>query len=471
MGPAETTPPHDPAAEQAILGAVLRVAQDNTDQAAELLAHTPQPVDYYRPGHETLATHLAAAASNGRALDPAAILARLQDAGDLKSEQLDGPYLHRLIELAAPTSSINWHTNRVQRLARVRGAQQATTRALQRLANPDDDNTLDALVDAMDVLEGAVQAEVHGARHTTLAVEDIDQVLAGDDTDDDYDWLIPGLLERQDRLIVTGPEGGGKSTFLRQIAIQAAMGLHPFTAETFTPLRVLYVDCENSRRQFRRKTRGMRAQAGDLLDAGHLQMSFRTEGLDLTDPKDVDWLERHVAATNPDLIITGPIYKLANGDPLEEKSSKPVAMAIDKIRAHHGCAVILEAHAPKALGGSKKRAHEPYGWSGWLRWPEFGIWLDKEGDIEHWRGMRDERNWPELLQRGGTWPWTVATSESAVRWARIREFVKARGERVPEREIAQHTGIAKTTVHRILGEYAMQYEALVLNLEADDVDA
>jgi replicative DNA helicase len=465
----EGTPPHDMAAEQAVLGAVLRIAQDDTTSAIGVLASTPLPVDYYRPAHETIAYHLAKAAANGGHLDPASILGRLTDAGELQRIG-GGPYLHTLIERAAPIGSVDHLATRVQRLARQRRAQQAVHHAAQRLDDPAEDEILDALVDAMDALEDAVQQEVHGTRADTLTVENIDQVLTGLD-DDEYDWVIPQLLERQDRLIVTGPEGGGKSTLLRQIAIQAAMGQHPFTGETHPPLRVLYVDCENTRRQFRRKTRALRVKAGRLLDPERLHLSFRTEGLDLTQVNDVDWLERHVAATKPDLLITGPIYKLANGDPTEEKSAKPVAMALDRIRAHYGCAVILEAHAPKALGGAKRRAHEPYGWSGWLRWPEFGIWLDQEGGIEHWRGGRDERDWPELLQRGGSWPWTVAASESAARWARMKEAMLAADRVLTVRELADQTSIPKTTVARVLGEHGMQFEALKTQLGGDHDEA
>ncbi|WP_166345029.1 AAA family ATPase [Phytoactinopolyspora limicola] len=459
------TPPHDATAEAAILGAILRTAQHDTNHAAELTKTAPDPSDYYRPAHETLAGHLTHAAANGRGLDPAAILARLADAGHLKPGWLDGATLHTLIEHAPPPTAVPWHTDRVQRLARRRRTISATQRAAQRLTHNADDDGLDALVDAMDVLETAIQDEVHGTRANTLTVEHIDQVLAGDDEEEHYDWVIPGLLEHQDRLIVTGPEGGGKSTLLRQLAFQAAMGLHPFTGEIIPPQRILYVDCENTRRQFRRKARPLRVQAGNTLTPEHLHMSFRTEGLDLTQPTDVDWLERHVAATRPDILITGPIYKLANGDPTEEKSAKPVAMALDRIRAHHNTAVILEAHSAKALGGSKKRAHEPYGWSGWLRWPEFGIWLDKDGDIEHWRGMRDEREWPTMLQRGGEWPWTKATSENAHRWAKIRECIRNAGEILSQREIAKQTGIPQPSVSRALAEYGMQYEALKYEME------
>ncbi len=70
-----------------------------------------------------------------------------------------------------------------------------------------------------------------------------------------HDWLVPGLLERQDRVILTGPEGGGKSTLLRQMAVQFASGIHPFGGDLFEPLRVLLLDLENSSRQVHRGLR------------------------------------------------------------------------------------------------------------------------------------------------------------------------------------------------------------------------
>ena len=50
-----------------------------------------------------------------------------------------------------------------------------------------------------------------GARRVTLQARPLAEVL---DEDDVYEWLIPGLLERGDRLIVTGAEGGGKALAL-----------------------------------------------------------------------------------------------------------------------------------------------------------------------------------------------------------------------------------------------------------------
>jgi hypothetical protein len=53
----------------------------------------------------------------------------------------------------------------------------------------------------------------------------------------------------------------------------------------------------------------------------------------------------------------------------------------------------------------------PYGASLWSRWPEFGIYLSPKGTLTHWRGQRDERAWPEALERSDPWPWAVATAK------------------------------------------------------------
>jgi Mrp family chromosome partitioning ATPase len=60
---------------------------------------------------------------------------------------------------------------------------------------------------------------------------------------------MPGLIERGDRIMITGYEGWAKSTFLRQLAVALALRLHPFTGEQHRAVRVLFIDCENRDRQ------------------------------------------------------------------------------------------------------------------------------------------------------------------------------------------------------------------------------
>jgi RecA-family ATPase len=59
------------------------------------------------------------------------------------------------------------------------------------------------------------------------------------------DWVIPELLDRNDRLVITGTEGAGKSIWMRQMAVCAAAGLHPFLGTNCDPKTVLFVDAEN----------------------------------------------------------------------------------------------------------------------------------------------------------------------------------------------------------------------------------
>ncbi len=230
-----------------------------------------------------------------------------------------------------------------------------------------------------------------------------------DTAEPDHDWVIPGLLETADRCIITATPGTGKSTLLRQIGLMAASGLHPFTADDITPVRVLMLDVENSGRQIRREIRPLRNAAGTRYDPGMLELRVYGEAINLADPATLTDIQRHVDQFQPGIICTGPLYKLIGGDPILEKDARPVADAFDRIRHVCGSAIIIEAHSPYPVG--KSRVIRPYGASLWERWPEFGWYFSKAGDIEHWRGQREERAWPAAIQRGKPWPWVTRVVE------------------------------------------------------------
>lgn len=233
--------------------------------------------------------------------------------------------------------------------------------------------------------------------------------------DRDSDWVIPGLLERADRFVLTGGEGLGKSTLFRQIGIMAAAGLHPFTHQPIAPQRVMFVDCENSAGQLRRALRPLALQAKTR---GHdpsenVFIEVRPEGMDLTKPDDEIWLVKRVSAIQPALLLTGSLYKMHTANPNDEEPARALARVLDRCRAAANCALVLEAHAGHGFGG-EKRPVRPTGSSLWLRWPEFGYGMrptdnhqpgSREVDLVPWRGDRSERDWPKRLVSGGTWPW------------------------------------------------------------------
>jgi hypothetical protein len=451
------TPPQDLTAEQIILGVALWSPQAIT-HAQQAGIHSYVWAD---PRHTDVWHALLTLQLHGAPTHPTAVCDELRRRGRLQF--VGGPlYVNTLYEAAssAVPEQVGHYAGIVLDHHRSREMLQLAQR-LHQIAYAAEPNWAAARQFTTEWLEDNTSA-----RRAQPPLE-LDDFLAQTDEDETYDWIIPGLLERHDRFILTGPEGGGKSTFLRQLAIQAASGIHPVTGDRFDPATVLYVDLENSPSQMRRKLRPLRLAAGDHYQRGRLHLEIRPEGIDLTTSADREWLSALAEGVKPSLIVIGPLYKAANGDPTEEKSSKPVAVALDQLRVDTGAALLIEAHASKVMHG-RKRAIEPYGWSGWLRWPEFGIHLSPGGEVSHWRGQRDERAWPTAFQRGGNWPWTPVTDEGELRWLRILQARSDFGEPMTERDVVDATGMPKTTVHRILAKHAQEWQVANAQKVEDD---
>jgi hypothetical protein len=250
--------------------------------------------------------------------------------------------------------------------------------------------------------------------------------------DPDYDWIVPHLIERGDRLMLTGFEGLGKSMLSRQLAVTIAAGLHPFTFEETPPQRVLLVDCENSAAQSRRKFRELAAlsiQYQRRVPDRQLILIHRPAGIDLTRDDDTAWLRERAWAHRPDVLIIGPFYRLHMADMNDEQPARRVVGILDQIRAKMSCALIIEAHSGHGEGG-RNRSVRPVGSSLLLRWPEFGYGIAPPAekpstatpgalngntvvDFKTWRGPRDTRDWPKRLVWGGPgrWPWMPVTME------------------------------------------------------------
>ena len=252
-----------------------------------------------------------------------------------------------------------------------------------------------------------------GATSGELVAKQLAEILAGSDS---YDWVIPGLLERRDRLILTGAEGAGKTTFVRQMAVLAAAGIHPTTFKPMDPVRVLVIDAENTERQWRRAVRWTSSRAAEIGAADPRQTLHVAAGrrIDITRGSHLGEIHRLVDVHKPDMLFIGPLYKLVPKAINNDDDAAPLIVALDGLR-ERDLTLVMEAHAGKAAGTDGERNLAPRGSAALMGWPEFGMGLRHTEDanlvdVVKWRGDRDERDWPKRMYKGGDWPWTP-TSE------------------------------------------------------------
>ena len=399
--------PHDMRAEQAVLGAMLLSAAAAAECLSALTAD-----DFYRPAHQVVFAGIRALVRDDAPADPVTLLTWLEDAGEVRAAG-GAPYLHTLIA-SVPTVAQAAHYAGIVRDRAVRRRLLEAGRRIVQLAREDGSDVhglTERAVREAEAVRDAGQAD----SVTTPTITEFLDVSAEDDA---YDWIVPGLLERGDRLVLTGTEGAGKSTLFRQLAVTIAAGIHPFDHQPIGAKRVLIVDCENGAAHTRRKIRPLIVQAaseGFPVRETNLWIEMRPEGLDLAADKDVSWLLRRIAAIAPDCVMIGPLVRLAPRALNDDSDAAPVIATLNMIRARGAC-VLLEAHAGHALGTGGRRDLRPRGSSAFLGWPEFG-WGIRSSDLAEakkrrlvdvvpWRGDRDEREWPHHLVAGGTWPWS-----------------------------------------------------------------
>jgi len=374
--------------------------------------------DFADPRRGQVFNLIAGMVGSGSPVDPALIAAECETrAADWELRRREhpakdpGPQWLRKGDIAALVGLGNAAV--AESAAKIRG--EAIRRAVQRAA-------VDTITDARgshDTADLATRAieRLKVIRDGNRAVRIGDRTL-GDvlDGPDGYDWLIPGLLETGDRLMVTGEEGLGKTFFMRQIAILAAAGVHPMAFGPIKPVRVAVVDCENTERQWRRKTRALTAKARyvgsvDPAETVRLECSPR---MDITKARDLGALHALLDEHDPQILVIGPLYKLVPFAINNDNDAAPVITALDSLR-DRGVCLLIEAHAGHGKGAGGARDLRPRGSAALLGWPEFGFGLAWHQSIEgaaeviRWRGDRDERDWPEVIVRGtskaGDWPW------------------------------------------------------------------
>lgn len=375
---------HDQNAELAVLACCM-MSRTARDEAKKHLSGS----DFYSPQHEVIWDTMSQIERAGTGVDPAAMMSAL-------TGRSEAAILPTLLTYPAVPDNVGDHAKIVRGWATRRRLLAEAKRVEQVALN---------LETPVDAVAASVATRFASLRNSGIS-EDVQSITLDElleEQDDEPDWVIPGLLERRDRLMLTGEEGLGKSYMLRQIAVMAAAGLDPFdTGKRIPPVRVTIIDCENTTRQIRRKVRPVVNYARRWgSSSGHPVNLLCSSRIDITRDKDLARIHYELDASQPDILVIGPLYRLVPRALQTDDEAAPVLAALDTIR-ERGVSLLIEAHAGHAIGKGGQRDLRPRGSSALLGWPEFGYGMrtvaQGYADLVPWRGDRDERDWPQRVR-------------------------------------------------------------------------
>lgn len=389
--------PHDLDAEDGLLGDMLALPHIIGDVSALVV-----PGDFYQPYAGAAFAALTHAYHQGEPLDVNSLLVALREAG----AEPDPRWVTRLASCGSSAWRVEARTVVAHRVRRQLAHAIIDVQVDVRNPSVDPGVVIDRLrghLDSIAIPDGRPPADLH----------DLDEFIDRPENAS-APWIVPGLLRRGWRVVVVAGEGVGKSTLWRQFAVLAAQGMHPLGFTPLEPCRTLLVDLENPPDAIASGCRPIREQVGrrQPYQPGRAWLWHRPQGIDLRTRAHRAELGAVLAATKPDLVCLGPLYKAYRRDAREtdEQAASEVQAVLDDFRTRHGFALLMEHHAPQDNQGYRKM--RPFGSSLWLRWPEIGIAMESHNDdppgslrMNRWRNDRMVSAWPQRLDRGDVWPW------------------------------------------------------------------
>ena len=169
-------PPHDVAAEQAVLGALIL----EPNLAPDLATHL-EGSDFYRPDHETIWTaihHVATATTGDIKVDAVTLASHLARTGEL--ERIGGaPYLHTLMEACQLPENATAYAKIVRDNARLRQVIDTGTRLTQLGRKGDVDQVDTYLGEALQVLDDTVTRFGPREHASNSGFRDLSWILTG----------------------------------------------------------------------------------------------------------------------------------------------------------------------------------------------------------------------------------------------------------------------------------------------------
>ena len=304
------------------------------------------------------------------------------------------------------TGTVGYYAERLRDASAKRHVIATLTRALHRL------NGNEAVADE---IAADVRAELDAMPKAAMTNDDtwtLDDIMGLQV--EHASFTLPRMLRRNERLVLTGSEGGGKSVFVYQMLTGAAFGVDTFTLERTEPQRVLFLDVENNEFQARANLDKIVPALREICpDANPDWRSLKRRVVDLLASKDRADVIRRVVHYSPDILYMGTAYKLTDVTDETHRSVRAIQSVVDRIRQEIDCTVIVEHHAGHGHMNDRNNMR-PEGSSYWLRWPDFGYGMQPLATtngrrlmrLGAWRGDRaTDRYFPKAVKQGSVMPW------------------------------------------------------------------
>lgn len=399
--------PHDLEAEQWLLSAMMQ-SSAAVDAAMEA---GWEPGHMFRPAHQEIARAIVLLFATDAAADPITLAEWIRRDGGFRGS-FQPKYLTDLYGLPALPDHAATYAVRVREAAGERRLAELGTRTTDLARNRGTMSLAEAVAQVQAGLDKVIGEEPEKSRPLSVA-----EFLARPEPEafTGLEWVILGLLEAGERVIVGSEEGSGKSVLGLQVAMCAAAGLHPFLATAIPPVRALYVDLENRMRTLKRRLRRgeeLAARTGTW-DPARFAVFHDQNGIDLRRAEGQHRLMQAIRNHRPNLIVAGPMYQMGLDDEQAKGDHKAVKDFWGRAVDRSGAALWLETHPPLA-GTRTGRVQRPFGSAIWTHWPEFGIWLAEtekgSGRYRLGRFRKDretDRSWPDEIwwRSGHGWPW------------------------------------------------------------------
>lgn len=354
-------------------------------------------VDDFTPGDRMTLAALMERGMLERKLEPAWVKDEAMKVG------LNGNFVATILT-SGFTGTVGYYSTRLREASMARHTEAALTRGLQKLKTQDPLTVVEDVRAELDALPTPAMSD-----DDTWTLDDLMSLKV-----ESTQFTLPNMLKENERLVLTGNEGGGKSVFVYQMLTGAAFGVDTFAMERTEPKRVLFLDVENNEFQARANldkiVPTLREIAPDVVPEWR---SLKRRVVDLLATKDRADVIRRVVHYAPDILYMGTAYKLTDVSDDTHRSVRAIQSVVDRIRQEVGCSVLVEHHAGHGTMNDRNNMR-PEGSSYWLRWPDFGYGLSSlpthDGSrllrVKAWRGDRaTDRQFPVAMRQGDVFPW------------------------------------------------------------------